>query len=86
MKYIDPNAHCCACGKMGVALHHVRTRKSGGSDSAHNLMPLCMTHHTEVHTTGLIKFADKYEKVKSWLYRNKWEQGAMRWRHTGESA
>ena len=45
---------------MGADLHHVKTRKSGGTDDDYNLMPLCRSHHTECHKIGTSTFVKKY--------------------------
>ncbi len=62
-EYIDywiHHAFCSICGNYSAAPHHIRTRGAGGSDEAKNLLALCATHHTEVHTMGVMSFADKY--------------------------
>lgn len=58
---------------MGVDLHHIKTRKSGGTDDAWNLMPLCRQDHTRVHGLGLKKFVTQYKPVAYWLIENGWE-------------
>lgn len=63
---------CLICGSKADR-HHVKTRKSGGSDEEHNLMPICRSHHVEVHKTGMRLFANKYFEVKVWLMDNGWE-------------
>lgn len=90
MKYISQNLRCLVCDRKGVDLHHIKTRKSGGSDGSHNIMPLCREHHTEVHQIGLFKFSQKgvvlklssysknktfnYDNVSKWLTMKKWEK------------
>jgi 5-methylcytosine-specific restriction endonuclease McrA len=73
VKYQDPSKHCIACGKMGVDLHHIRTRKSGGSDEPFNLMPLSRDCHIKVHQYGLKRFVELYPSVKEFLTQNGWE-------------
>lgn len=51
---------CLICNRLDTDPHHVRTRGAGGRDEA-NLVPLCRTHHTELHTIGRLTFEDKYK-------------------------
>jgi hypothetical protein len=53
--------HCCVCFAPRVDVHHFKSRKSGGGDNLGNLMPLCRTHHTEIHTIGRWSFLEKYD-------------------------
>lgn len=87
-KYIRPNLRCLVCDRLGVDLHHIKTRKSGGSDAPHNLMPLCRQHHNEAHNIGMERMASKgifniqdcfgrtkvfnYNNVKKWLLMKGW--------------
>jgi 5-methylcytosine-specific restriction endonuclease McrA len=72
---------CVVCGKHGVDVHHVKSKKSGGDDVYSNLMPLCREHHQEVHKIGLSKFSDKYPRARNWLLHYFWEFSNifMRW-------
>lgn len=74
MRYVDEKGVCVACRFVGVDLHHIKTRKSGGSDEPHNLMPLCHRHHVEIHALGIKKFSSKkgHVHVLSWLLKNGW--------------
>jgi len=83
MKYTDPEAFCVVTGERGVDLHHIKTRGSGGTDDAWNLIPLTHRLHVEVHAIGLNKFAEKYPPAKAWLLCNAWELEAFRnrWVH-----
>ena len=72
-KYSSQDLNCLVCNKLGVDLHHIKTRKSGGSDNDYNLMPLCRLHHTEIHKIGLTTFANKYNQVKEFLISHGWE-------------
>ncbi len=60
---------CCKPGDQNTPTdpHHVTTRKAGGADEAKNLMPLCRTHHIQVHKEGWRKFCDKNPTAKRWL-------------------
>lgn len=82
----DPRIVCFEEGENKVCFHHVKTRKSGGSDGKHNLMPLCLSCHNEVHLVGLTSFAARYIQVKHWLLNNFWELcgGTGKWYHLGE--
>lgn len=64
-------------------LHHIQTRKSGGSDALWNLMPLVHPLHQQVHGMGLRLFAQRHPSVKQWLLANGWEfdEIALKWRH-----
>lgn len=75
VKYVCDESRCVVCHSLGVDLHHLKTRKAGGGDEPENIMPLCRKHHTEVHTVGLLKFADMvgYGSVRKWLVKNGWE-------------
>lgn len=80
-KYYDENGFCEICGKMGVALHHVKSRGAGGGDNEENLMPLCQLHHNEVRAIGLNAFAEKHDAAYKWLAMNGWQPCAFtgRW-------
>lgn len=67
---------------MGADLHHVKTRKSGGTDDSHNLMPLCRSHHTECHKIGTSTFVKKYNSARLWMLSNGWEYNELlnKWR------
>ena len=65
---------CEICGKPRDDTHHIKTRGSGGKDSADNYISLCRVHHTEAHTIGRWKFSDKY--VLNWetkMVRKVWQ-------------
>lgn len=62
---------CIVCLKPAEH-HHVKSRGSGGGDESSNLMPLCRTHHTEIHWSRN-KFVEKYRKVCEWLLDRGWE-------------
>lgn len=91
MKYVSKSLNCVICGFKGVDLHHIKTRKSGGSDKAHNLMPLCHKHHVLIHakgTNGVIMYEKRHRDfslVELWLLKNGWEQNFLnKWRHKDE--
>ncbi len=83
-KYITEIEYCVACGEPPpVALHHWRTRGSGGTDDPWNLCPLCAFCHEKVHKSGSITFARENKPVNSWLLKNgwHWDPLAMKWLH-----
>jgi len=53
--------HCVVCLKRPCHAHHVRTKAAGGDYS--DLVPLCPTHHMEVHNSGVKTFHDKHPAV-----------------------
>jgi hypothetical protein len=54
---------CPLCGLWSTAPHHIRTRAAGGDDHAINLLPLCATHHAEIHQLGVRGFSERYPGV-----------------------
>jgi len=63
---------CCACGKtQGVVAHHIKHKGAGGGDEFHNLLPLCMDCHIEIHK-GQILFAQKHKSVRNALRLRGW--------------
>ena len=79
MRYVDENGICVVCRFKGVDLHHIKTRKSGGSDSKFNLLPLCHRHHVEIHNSGTTSFVKKYHWVGKWLVKNNWKFNGRKW-------
>lgn len=63
-RIIDPSAieaarkkfcqHCGAYNDDGWSVHHKKTRGSGGDDTEENLVSLCPTCHTKVHSGELV--------------------------------
>lgn len=72
MRNIKCNEPCLICGTDAI-YHHVKSYGSGGATVKEKLMPLCMTHHTEIHMSGLMKFSKSYPIVQAWLVKNNWE-------------
>ena len=71
---------CTVCKKeYGTVAHHIKTKGSGGHDVESNLMPLCVSHHDEVHKKGLNYFADKYYRARLFLLANNWELFNGKW-------
>lgn len=58
---------CLVCGQSPVDAHHVTTKGAGGADIPTNVMPLCRTHHQEIHSLGPKRMAWRYEGVWKWL-------------------
>lgn len=69
MRKYATDAGCIICNQR-AELDHIKTRGSGGSDDAANLMPLCRHHHTMRHAKGLVWMADRFTVYKQWLSRN----------------
>jgi hypothetical protein len=46
------------CAQIYIDPHHLVTRGAGGSD--YTVVPLCRTHHAEVHTIGKKRFEDEH--------------------------
>ena len=59
---------CCICRRgLGrqldrTVVHHVVTRGAGGDDVG-GVVPICVTHHDEVHRMGAKSFNKKYDVV-----------------------
>ena len=50
---VKTNRRCCICGKQhSVTVHHITSKKEGGSDNIENGIPLCPNCHDEVHASG----------------------------------
>lgn len=68
--------YCEVCGHDGsfypLDPDHVKTRGSGGSDEAYNIMTLCRKHHQEKGNRPITYMANKYPRYKKWLLDNRW--------------
>lgn len=64
---------CEVCGDVGADRHHIRTRKSGGSDDEFNLINLCRKHHSELHYIGTTTFCEKYPRAMEVVLSKGWE-------------
>lgn len=89
MKNYKSDLPCIACGDQGedrICLHHVKTRGSGGSDNAWNLMSLCQKHHNEIHQKGTPHFIEKYYKAELWMIASGWkfDEYLRKWTHEKE--
>ncbi len=62
IKYWEKHPYCEICNYYSSSPHHIRTRGAGGNDNHTNLLALCHAHHTEIHTMGVMSFADKYSQ------------------------
>jgi len=58
--------------KLKAERHHIKTRKSGGSDHAKNILNLCRKHHIEIHLSN-VKMSKKYPEIKEALISKGWE-------------
>ena len=82
VKNYKSSSPCVVCNEAKdgfVCYHHVKTRKSGGTDEPHNLMPLCAWCHTNIHKIGLVSMSKKHASVHNWLLRNGWELAMGKW-------
>ena len=75
---------CVICGKSPSDWDHIKTRGSGGTDDDFNKMPLCRAHHTEKHSYGVSKMAQKYPQYRKWLLHMLWEYDVTfcKWRRS----
>ena len=82
-KYTCEKTLCCISRQAGVDLHHWKSRGSGGTDDAWNLMPLKHKLHQEFHTVGPSHFLWKYPAARAWLEINGWVycDVAKKWHH-----
>jgi 5-methylcytosine-specific restriction endonuclease McrA len=64
---------CLACGSANTERAHIKSRGSGGSDDAWNIMALCRKDHQEQHKIGIITFIEKYPEVKTYVEQNGWQ-------------
>ena len=64
---------CLACDgaqQTETEPDHVKTRGSGGNDSAENVWPLCRQHHCDRHLKGLRYMTENFEKCFDWMKEN----------------
>lgn len=83
-KYYSSDKPCVVTGQMLVDLHHVKSRGSSGNiDEPWNLLPIIHPLHQEIHTIGLVRFAEKYQAVHEWLLRHDWYICPLKltWKH-----
>lgn len=80
-KYQGMPCIICATRATTVA-HHIKTKGSGGPDERWNLMPLCYTHHDEIHRST-VDFASKYKNAALFLERLGWffDSYSGEWNH-----
>lgn len=69
----DVDERCIISGQRNPDKHHVKSRKSGGTDDEWNLCPLSRKLHQEIHQIGIATFANKYPEFKNWLTAHNWE-------------
>jgi hypothetical protein len=87
MKNYQAHESCTACGTLGVdrCYHHILTRKARPDlkDAIFNKIPLCLTHHNEIHAIGTQRFAQRWERVYEWLVKNGWtiDEYTGKWTH-----
>ena len=64
---------CLCCEKITVEWHHLKTRKSGGSDHWKNMVPLCREHHQLAHLKHHTYMAIKFDGFRKALIARGWE-------------
>lgn len=78
---------CTACGTFTAqrCFHHIYTRKSRPDLEGEiwNQIPLCSTHHNEVHQKGLVFLAEQFKSVQNWLEGAGWDFNDFigKWEH-----
>ena len=63
---------CLSCGVPDIDWHHVKTRRSGGTEEATNLVPLCRYHHNMWHQYGARYMYDTFPIIEIWIDDNGW--------------
>lgn len=71
------NEPCICCGHEldgEVCYHHLFTRKAypNHAEKKWNMIPVCLSHHSEFHNKGITYMAVKYKTVMEWLKNNQW--------------
>lgn len=64
--------HCCICRRFRptmLQVHHIIERQDGGTDEIDNLMAVCLTCHSDAHTTG--PFARRFTADELKQHRNR---------------
>lgn len=82
-KYCGPEVYCVVTGSGGADLHHVKSRKSGGTDEQFNMIPLSHRLHQLWHNKGAVYMAENYPEIRGWLMANNWYLCVVRgkWTH-----
>lgn len=62
---------CIICGRTADACH-IKSKGSGGTTDAWNIMHLCRQHHVEQHKLGWDKMSKKYHVVLAELASKGW--------------
>lgn len=63
---------CVVCHCYGTTVaHHIKTKGAGGDDSVENLIPLCTSHHQEIHNIGRDSMLERYQFLDGYLKRDK---------------
>lgn len=73
---------CCICGAPPPSdPSHIRSRGSGGPDTAYNVLPKCHRHHVEWHQYGPSKFFKEYPQFAELLIEYGWSifEGVSPW-------
>lgn len=72
---------CLICGSVNSSeAYHIRSRKSGGSDTSYNVVALCKDHFLEAEKSGISYMARKYPDMYQFLVSNKWTCNGRSWK------
>lgn len=63
---------CVICNKS-AEIHHIKTRKTGGSDHWRNTIRVCREHHSMIHSKGNNFMANEYPSYRKALIDRGWE-------------
>lgn len=69
---------CCVCGTKGWWAHHVVPVGRGGEDRG-NVVPLCSTHHQQLHKRGEKTFEADHEVDLADVAKKIWERKRNKW-------
>ncbi len=64
--------HCCICRRyrpLHLQVHHIVERANGGTDDLDNLIPICVSCHSDVHTVTRLTRRFTVQELK--LHRDK---------------
>jgi HNH endonuclease len=64
--------HCCLCRRYRptkLQVHHIRERAQGGTDDEDNLIVICLSCHTDVHSK--VPFARRFTADELKMHRDK---------------
>src|ERR1041384_3841592 len=71
---------CCICRRfkpIHLQVHHIDERSKGGTNEEDNLIVICLTCHTDVHTT--VPFTRRFTVNELKLHRDSLIQALTAW-------